>query len=276
MKKNVRFLALLVLAAVLIASVPVATYAEATMVVTGDFVNMRAGVTGTAGHSNILNKGNELRKGETVVDIGGGSQGGWYYVQRSRDGVKGYVWGEYLKYQSSSSSSKTTTTTTNKTTTTTTTNNATAAANRTKAAIANAPVTRNNDTVRATITKPVTIYSTASASSKSVGTLKTRTTVSVLSRKNDYVFITTSKMSGYVRADSLTLTNTRSYTAKVRKVTNGNYNVYAGSTGTGAKIAAVKPNATVTVIHQGSTWSYVKVGNVYGYVAKDVLEAKKG
>ena len=268
MKNNIRKLAVLAIVAMLLTLVPLASVAETQMTVTGDFVNFRASY---AGGGKILAC---LRQGTVVKQLSSQTyNGGWYHVEYN--GQKGYIWGQYLKIKSSSSSSEKTTTANNNTATTTakpTTAKGTTAKSTTTA---NQAIRRNNDTVRATITKSTSVYATASSRAKVVTTLKTRTTVSVLSRKNNYVYITTSRMSGYVPANSVTLNNTKAVSAKVKKVTNGNYKVYTGSTGSGQTVATVKTNANITVLHQGTTWSYVKVGNVYGYISKQVYEVSK-
>lgn len=272
MKNNIRKLAVLAIVAMLLTLVPLASVAETQMTVTGDFVNFRDSY---AGGGKILAC---LRQGAVVKQLSSQTyNGGWYHVEYN--GQKGYIWGQYLKVKSNSSSGKTTTANNNTTTTTakttaakTTTAKGTTAKSTTTA---NQAIRRNNDTVRATITKSTSVYASASSRAKVVTTLKTRTTVSVLSRKNNYVYITTSKMSGYVPANSITLNNTKAVSAKVKKVTNGNYKVYTGSTGSGQTVATVKANANITVLHQGTTWSYVKVGNVYGYISKQVYEVSK-
>ena len=260
MKKNIRMLAVLALAAMLLTLMPAVSVAESQMVLTGDFVNFRASY---AGGGTVLAC---LRQGTVVKQLSSQTyNGGWYHVEYN--GQKGYIWGQYLKSVSSSSANANTAnnTTANKTTTTakkTTTNDNTA-------------VARNNDTVRGTINKQVNVRATASGSSKVVGTLKTRTTVSVLSRKNGYVYITTSKMSGYVPSSAVTLKNTKTQTAKVKNVPNGNYKVYVGSTGNGTIVTTLKSNSNIVVISQGSKWSYVKVGNLYGYVSKEIYSIDK-
>ncbi len=255
MKKNIRMLAVLALAAMLLTLMPAVSVAESQMVLTGDFVNFRASY---AGGGTVLAC---LRQGTVVKQLSSQTyNGGWYHVEYN--GQKGYIWGQYLKSVSSSSANANTA---NKTTTTakkTTTN-------------ANTAVARNNDTVRGTINKQVNVRATASGSSKVVGTLKTRTTVSVLSRKNGYVYITTSKMSGYVPSSAVTLKNTKTQTAKVKNVPNGNYKVYVGSTGNGTIVTTLKSNSNIVVISQGSKWSYVKVGNLYGYVSKEIYSIDK-
>ncbi len=265
MKKNIRMLAVMAMLAMLLTLVPLTSVAESQMTVTGDFVNFRDSY---AGGGKILAC---LRQGTVVKQLSSQTyNGGWYHVEYN--GQKGYIWGQYLKLKTNSSSgsetktnSKTTSTTSKKTTTT---------AAKTVTA-ANAAVKRNNDTVRATVTKQVNVRATANGSSKVVGTLKTRTTVSVLSRKNNYVYITTSKMSGYVPSNTITLNNTKAVSAKVKKTDNGNYKIFSGSTGSGQPIATAKVNSNITVLHEGNTWSYVKVGNVYGYISKQVYDIDK-
>ena len=267
MKNNIRKLAVLAIVAMLLTLVPLASVAETQMTVTGDFVNFRASY---AGGGKVLAC---LRKGTVVTKLSNQTyNGGWYHVEYN--GQKGYIWGQYLKVKPNSSSGKTNTA--NNNTTTTNAKTTTAKGTTTKSTTtANQAIRRNNDTVRATITKSTSVYASASSRAKVVTTLKTRTTVSVLSRKNNYVYITTSRMSGYVPANSVTLNNTKAVSAKVKKVTNGNYKVYTGSTGSGQAVATVKANTNITVLHQGSTWSYVKVGNVYGYISKQVYEVSK-
>ena len=261
MKKNIRMLAVLAIVAMLLTLVPLASYAETKMVVTGDFVNLRNKASGGASIGQY-NKGTVV----TYLDAGNGFM---YHVEVN--GKKGYMSKDYLKTYSTASS--TTTVNGKATETTNNTNKQQARATRTTTNTnPNAAVARNNDTVRGTISKQTNVRAKAYSTAKVVGTLKTRTTVSVLSRKNNYVYITTSRMSGYVPADSLTLNNTKARTATIKKTNNGNYKVYTGSTGTGQVVTTVKVNNKITVLHQGDTWSYVKVGNMYGYIAKNVYE----
>lgn len=267
MKKNIRMLAVLAMVAVLLTAIPLSSSAESKMTVTGDFVNLRDSYKGGG---TILAC---LRKGATVTLLSSQTyNGGWYHVKYGS--TSGYIWGQYLKAVSDSSSSSTNTNSKN---TNTTNTNTTGKNTNTSNAVSkvNAAIARNNDTVRGTISKQTNVRASASSAAKIVGTLKTRTTVSVLSRKNNYVYITTSKMSGYVPADSLTLNNTKSQSATVKKMPNGDYKVYVGSTGSGQVVATVNVNSKVTVLHQGSTWSYIKVGNVYGYISKDVISVNK-
>ena len=260
MKKTMRMISMLVLVAMLAAMLPVVSFAETQMVVTGDFVRLR----------DAYSHGNEIaqyNRGTKVTVLGGPYNGQWYKVKIGNR--TGYMWGEYLKPASSSTATKPTSTTTKPTAATTKPTTGTTTGSL------NGPVRRNNDTVRAMITRQVNVRSTASSGSKVVGTLKTRTTVSVLSRQGNSVYITTGKMSGYVGADYVTLTNTRARAATVKRVANGNYKLYTGSTGTGRTLATMKVGAKVTVLHTGSTWSYVKVGNTYGYVSRNVLSIDK-
>ena len=258
MKKNIRMLAVLAMVAMLLTLVPLASYAESKMVVTGNFVNLRDKQSGGASIGQY-NKG-------TVVTFLGTGNGYMYHVEIN--GKKGYMSRDYLKPYTSTSTTKPAETKkdTSKTATTTTTS---------KKTTTNGAVARNNDTVRAIISKQVNVRIQANKSSKVVGTLKTRTTVSVLSRKNNYVYITTSKMSGYVPADSLTLNNTKAQTATVKKTKDGKYKIYVGSTGSGKVVATVNVNSKITVLHQGNNWSYVKVGNAYGYISKNAYTINK-
>ena len=260
MKKTMRMISMLVLVAMLAAMLPVVSFAEYQMVVSGDFVRLRDAYS----HGNEITQYN---RGTKVTVLGGPYNGQWYRVRIGSQ--EGYMWGEYLKPVSSSTASKPTSTTTKPTATTTKPTTGTTTGSL------NGPVRRNNDTVRAMITRQVNVRSTASSGSKVVGTLKTRTTVSVLSRQGNTMYITTGKMSGYVGADYVTLTNTRARAATVKRVANGNYKLYTGSTGTGRTLATSKVSAKVTVLHTGSTWSYVKVGNTYGYVSRNVLSISK-
>ena len=259
MKNNIRKLAVLAIVAMLLTLVPLASIAETKMVVTGDFVNLRDKASGGASIGQY-NRG-------TIVTYLGAGNGFMYHVEIN--GKKGYMSRDYLKpYSSSSTTTKPTETkkdTTGKTTSKTTNNKTTTG----KTTNANGAVARNNDTVRGTVSKQIYVRSQANTSSKVVGTLKTRTTVSVLNRKNNYVYITTSKISGYVPADAVTLSNTKAQTAQVKYTKGGNYKVYTGSTGNGNVLATVKNNSKITVLHQGNNWSYVKVGNVYGYISKN-------
>ena len=266
MKKNIRMLAVLAIVAMLLSLVPAVSVAETQMVVTGDFVNFRDSY---AGGGKILAC---LRQGTVVKQVSSQTyNGGWYHVEYN--GQKGYIWGQYLKVKAADSSS--TATADKKTANNKTTNNTTTAKNTTVTKTANGVIVRNNDTVRGTINKQTNVRAAASNSAKVIATLKTRTTVSVLSRRNNFVYITTSKMSGYVPAVVVTLNNTKAQTATVKKVTNGNYKVYTGSTGSGPAVATVKTNAKITVLHQGNNWSYVKVGNVYGYLSKQVYDINR-
>lgn len=263
MKNNIRKLAVLAIVAMLLTLVPLASIAETKMVVTGDFVNLRNKASGGASIGQY-NRG-------TIVTYLGAGNGFMYHVEIN--GKKGYMSKDYLKTYSTGSTTTTVNGKATETKTNTNTNKQQARTTRTNTNTnPNAAVARNNDTVRGMISKQTNVRAKAYSTANIVGTLKTRTTVSVLSRKNNYVYITTSKMSGYVPADSLTLNNTRARTATIKKTNNGNYKVYTGSTGTGQVITTVKVNNKVTVLHQGDKWSYVKVGNMYGYIAKNVYE----
>ena len=262
MKNNIRKLAVLAIVAMLLTLVPLASIAETKMVVTGNFVNLRDKASGGASIGQY-NKG-------TIVTYLGAGNGYMYHVEIN--GKKGYMSKDYLKpYSSSSTTAKPTETKKDTATGKTTTTKTTTA----KTTNANGAVARNNDTVRGTVSKQINVRTQANQSSKIVGTLKTRTTVSVLSRKNNYVYITTSKISGYVPANAVTLSNTKAQTAQVKKAKDGSYKIYVGSTGTGKVVATVKNNSKITVLHQGSNWSYVKVGNVYGYISKNSYTINK-
>ena len=260
MKNNIRKLAVLAIIAMLLTLVPLASIAETKMVVTGDFVNLRDKASGGASIGQY-NRG-------TIVTYLGSGNGYMYHVEVN--GKKGYMSRDYLKpYSSSSTTTKPTETKKDTTTGKTTTTKTTTA----KTTNANGAIARNNDTVRGTVSKQINVRTQADKLSKIVATLKTRTTVSVLSRKNNYVYITTSKVSGYVPANAVVLNNTKALTAQIKNAKN--VKVYTGSTGNGKVVATVKNNSKITVLHQGSNWSYVKVGNVYGYISKNSYSINK-
>lgn len=252
MTKNVRRFAVLTAFIMLLTLVPLSVYAETKMSVTGNFVRLRDvntnKVIGTYNAGTIV----------TVLSTGNGYM---YKVRVDNDDNVGLMYREYLKSYTGSSG------------------NTGKAGGNTKPAVnpasGYAPVARNNDTVRATITKQTNVRATSNQYSRVVGTLKTRTTVSVLSQKGNSVYITTSKMSGYVPSNSVMMNNVTARTATVKNVKNGNYNIYTGSTGKGKVVGSVKSNNQITVLHQGSTWSYVKVGNTYGYIANNVYTVNK-
>ena len=110
MKKAVRFLTVPVLLALLIAMIPAAladpdVYTKEeldamTMVVTADYVNMRAGYAGTAGHKQIINYSDGLMKGEEVYCLD--RHNGWYCVLRiqGHNSTVGWVWGDFVKFKS--------------------------------------------------------------------------------------------------------------------------------------------------------------------------------
>ncbi len=66
--------------------------------VTGDYVNMRAGIAGTKQHKEIINWDSGLRKGETVYAYQ--TKNNWYKVVRKKKvgGVHqvGWVWGDFI------------------------------------------------------------------------------------------------------------------------------------------------------------------------------------
>ena len=252
MTKKIRRLAVLTAFVMLLTLVPLSVSAETKMSVTGNFVRLRDvntnQVIGTYNAGTIV----------TVLSTGNGYM---YKVRVDNDDKVGMMYREYLKSYTGSSG------------------NTGKAGGNAKPAVnpsSNyAPVARNNDTVRATITKQTNVRATANQYSRVVGTLKTRTTVSVLSQKGNSVYITTSKMSGYVPSNSVMMNNVTARAATVKNVKNGNYNIYTGSTGKGKVVGSVKSNNQITVLHQGSTWSYVKVGNTYGYIASNVYTVNK-
>ena len=297
MKKNVRRLAVLTVFVMLLTLVPFSAAAETKMRVTGDYVNLRDLKTNQP--ITTYNRGTVV----TLIDRGNGYM---YHIRVDADGNEGRMYCEYLEPYSASAKQNNNTTTTaatnynNNTATTAatnynnntartattnynntarTTNTAAVRTGNNQAAVKqtnpNAGVPRNNDTVRGMITKPTSVRATANSSSKIVGTLKTRTTVSVLSRKGNMVYITTANFSGYVPADCVMLTNTTSRSAKVIKTANGNNKIYSGSNGTGKTVGTVSANSNITVLHSGENWSYVKVGNVYGYISRDAYTISK-
>ena len=110
MKKAVRILTVPVLMALLFAMIPAAfadpaVYTQEqldamTMVVTADYVNMRAGYAGTPGHKEIINYSNGLMKGEQVYCLD--THNGWYCVMRiqGHKTTVGWVWGDFVKFKS--------------------------------------------------------------------------------------------------------------------------------------------------------------------------------
>ena len=258
----------------LLTLVPFSAMAAAKMRVTGNYVNLRDLKTNQP--IGMYNSG-------TIVTLISTGNGYMYHVRVDADGREGRMYREYLQpYNASSNQNNNTNTNTNANTNTNTNTNTNANNNnggkvdaKKTDATPNAAVARNNDTVRGTITKPTNVRATANNNSKIVGSLQTRTTVNVLGRQGNNVYITTGKFSGYVSASSVMLNNTVSRTAVVKKVNNGNYKVYTGSTGTGKAIASVNASSKITVLHPGSAWSYVKVGNVYGYIASNMYTMNK-
>ena len=110
MKRAVRFLTVPVLMALLIAMIPAALAApdvytkeeldSMTMVVTANYVNMRAGYAGTAGHKQIINYNDGLMKGEEVYCLD--KHNGWYCVMRiqGHKNTVGWVWGDFVRFKS--------------------------------------------------------------------------------------------------------------------------------------------------------------------------------
>ena len=109
MKLSVRVLAFAAMLMILAAALPAgADPAKLTkdelkareMRITDDYVNMRGGYAGTAGHKEIINWGCGLMKNEKVYFLE--KHGNWYYVCRAKkiDGVYqcGWVWGDYVKF----------------------------------------------------------------------------------------------------------------------------------------------------------------------------------
>lgn len=113
MKKAALFLTVPVLLALLVAMIPAALAAPdsytkeeldaMTMVVTADYVNMRAGYAGTAGHKQIINYSDGLMKGEEVYCLD--RHKGWYCVLRIKghNSTVGWVWGDFVRFKSSTS-----------------------------------------------------------------------------------------------------------------------------------------------------------------------------
>ena len=77
-----------------------ADIAKFAVKVTGDYVNMRAGIAGTKGHKEIVNWGSGLRYGETVYAYQ--MKNNWYKVVRKKtvNGKHqvGWVWGDFIDY----------------------------------------------------------------------------------------------------------------------------------------------------------------------------------
>ncbi|MBR4502138.1 MAG: SH3 domain-containing protein [Clostridia bacterium] len=109
MKKAALFLTVPVLLALLAAMIPAALAATdvytkeeldaMTMVVTADYVNMRAGYAGTSGHKQIINYNDGLMKGEEVYCLD--RHKGWYCVLRIKghNSTVGWVWGDFVKFK---------------------------------------------------------------------------------------------------------------------------------------------------------------------------------
>ncbi len=70
---------------------------QMTMFITGDYVNMRAGYAGTAGHKEIINWSNGLMKDEKVYCVD--KHNGWYCLVcvRGDHVLCGWVWGDYVE-----------------------------------------------------------------------------------------------------------------------------------------------------------------------------------
>ena len=254
MKKNIRRLAVLTVFVMLLTLIPLVSAAESLMMVTGNFVRVRSAAQGGDVYGTV-NAG-------TIVTLINTGNGYMYKVKVKVNNVEreGFIYKEYLKPYKTTSNDNDNTKDNSK---------------DNSVPKENGAVRRNNDTVRATVTKQTSVRATASVTSRVVGTLKTRTTVSVLSQKGSSVYITTSKMSGYVQATSLMMGSVKSQKASVKTVKNGDYKIYTGSTGQGKVVGSVAKRKEITVLHKGSTWSYVKVGSVYGYVANDVISVRK-
>lgn len=258
MKKNIRYLALMLCVAMLIAVIPAVSMAAEVYTVTASWLRLRSGPSSSYA---ILGK---YPTGTAVTRIDNQSvNGGWFHV--TVGGKTGWMYSGWLKHSGSTSTVPASSSTSTSTSTTSPT---------LPASTTGDPVTRNNDTMRATVNAPVTVRGSASSGGAVINTLKTATTVSVLGYKNGYYYITTSSLSGYVPQKYLTLNYATNLTATVKVVSGGDYKLHAGSYNTSPTFSSVKAGAKVTVLYRGATWSLIKTGNVAGYIRTNMLSFK--
>ena len=135
------------------------------------------------------------------------------------------------------------------------------------------------------------VRSTASTSGSIKGKLSAGTVVTVLSEKNGWSKIKTSKVEGYVSSEYLTSISTpdkgtdKNEAKQPEKTPTGIekiVNVQAGSSlnlrstpSTSGKILSKLPAGTVVIVQaEGNGWSKVKVNNLEGYVSTEYLSTK--
>ena len=135
------------------------------------------------------------------------------------------------------------------------------------------------------------VRSTASTSGSIKGKLSAGTVVTVLSEKNGWSQIKTSKVEGYVSSEYLTSISTpdkgtdKNEAKQPEKAPTGIekiVNVQAGSSlnlrstpSTSGKILGKLPAGTVVIVQaEGNGWSKVKVNNLEGYVSTEYLSTK--
>ncbi len=135
------------------------------------------------------------------------------------------------------------------------------------------------------------VRSTASTSGSIKGKLSAGTVVTVLSEKNGWSQIKTSKVAGYVSSEYLTSISTpdketdkneAKQPEETPTVTEKIVNVQAGSSlnlrstpSTSGKILSKLQAGTVVIVQaEGNGWSKVKVNNLEGYVSSEYLSSK--
>ncbi|MED5100392.1 SH3 domain-containing protein [Niallia circulans] len=135
------------------------------------------------------------------------------------------------------------------------------------------------------------VRSTASTSGSIKGKLSAGTVVTVLSEKNGWSQIKTSKVAGYVSSEYLTSISTSDKETDKNEakqpeetptVTEKIVNVQAGSSlnlrstpSTSGKILSKLQAGTVVIVQaEGNGWSKVKVNNLEGYVSSEYLSSK--
>ncbi|NRG34741.1 SH3 domain-containing protein [Niallia circulans] len=135
------------------------------------------------------------------------------------------------------------------------------------------------------------VRSTASTSGSIKGKLSAGTVVTVLSEKNGWSQIKTSKVAGYVSSEYLTSISTPDkgtdknedkQPEEMPTVTEKIVNVQAGSSlnmrstpSTSGKILSKLQAGTVVIVQaEGNGWSKVKVNNLEGYVSSEYLSSK--
>ena len=121
--------------------------------------------------------------------------------------------------------------------------------------------------------RKLTVYSSNSASSKAIDTLKAGDTVKVLSKSGKWACVKSGSGTGYVRTKDITSrkSNVPTYKTTVCAVKKDGTALYASTDGGKAKGYFAK-DAVVTVKAYTSSWAYVTTKNESGYVRTSNLK----